>query len=185
PPVETNLLPSLIIKSNALAQPTAVEFDSTAPVTVMWVAAFGSDRIAKVDLNGAVLSRIEIGPALGSDTDPRDKRGPRGLAVGARLYVLNRIANTISVVNTSSESVERELPIGSFDPTPAVIRQGRGFLYDAKLSGAGVVSCASCHIDAEMDLIAWDLGDPSGAMSPNTVTITPTLGSAPGTAHPM
>src|SRR5439155_11329759 len=159
---------------------TAVEFEPGG--SFMWVTAFGSDRVAKVDPNGVVLSRIEVGPAIGSAADSRNKRGPRGLALGARLYVLNRIANSVSVINTSSETVERELPTGSFDPTPAVIRQGRRFLYDAKLSGAGMVSCASCHIDAEMDLIAWDLGDPNGSMSPpHQVFINPTNSSVGST----
>jgi YVTN family beta-propeller protein len=99
--------------------------------------------------------------------NPATKRGPRGLALNAtahRLYVLNRISNTISIIDTSNDSVLKEFPIGSFDPTPATIRNGRGFLYDAKLSGNGTAACAACHIDAEMDLIAWDLGDPAGTM---------------------
>ena len=185
PAVETNLMPSLTIRSNALAQPTAVEFNPGGDH--MWVTAFGSDRVARVHPNGTVLSRIEVGPTIGSDADARNKRGPRGLAVsGAKVYVLNRIANTITVIDAVSETVERELPVGSFDPTPVVIRQGRGFLYDARLSGAGMVSCASCHIDAEMDMIAWDLGDPNGTMAANRVTINPESAlSAPSSFHPM
>ena len=38
-------------------------------------------------------------------------------------------------------------------------------LYNAtETSGTGLVSCASCHVDARMDRLAWDLGDPSGDM---------------------
>jgi len=29
------------------------------------------------------------------------------------------------------------------------------------------MACAACHIDAEMDLIAWDLGDPTGQLQTN------------------
>ncbi len=188
PGVNTNVMPNLPAKTNSLAQPTAVVFGPSGGT--MLVAAFGSDRIAKVDpVTGNVVSRIDIGPAVGSAADPRNKRGPRGLALGRpgtqRLYVLNRIANSLAVVNLGSESLERELPVGSFDPTPAVIRQGRGFLYDARLSGAGVVSCASCHIDAEMDLLAWDLGDPNGSMTPNRIFVVPRGPSAPSSFHPM
>ena len=74
---------------------------------------------------------------------------------GAALYALNRISGTISIVNPVTDSLVKEIPIGSFDPTPITIRTGRGFLYDAKPSGNGTVACASCHIDAEMDLIAF------------------------------
>jgi YVTN family beta-propeller protein len=166
------VLPNLPALTNALSQPTAIVFEPGG--SYFYVAAFGSDRVAKVDANGTVLARIEIGPAVGSLTDPRNKRGPRGLALNAsvqRLYVLNRIANTLSIVDTVANAVLKEIPIGSYDPTPAVVRNGRGFLYDSKLSGNGTMACASCHVDAEMDLIAWDLGDPTGQLVTNTTII--------------
>src|SRR5208283_4729814 len=106
--------------------------------------------------------------AFGSAVNPSSKRGPRGLALNHSanlLYVLNRISNTISVVSLASNTVTSEIATGSFDPTPAVIKNGRGFLYDHKLSGNGTAACASCHVDAEMDLLAWNLGDPTGNMT--------------------
>ena len=170
-----SVLPNLSALSNALAQPTAIAFDPSG--SFFYLAAFGSDRIAKVDADNPtnILARVELCPtAIGSATDSRNKRGPRGLALNASanvLYVLNRIANTISIVDTVANSVTKEIPVGSFDPTPAVIRNGRGFLYDSKLSGNGTMACAACHIDAEMDLIAWDLGDPGGQMATNTTVL--------------
>ena len=54
-----------------------------------------------------------------------------------------------------------------FDPTPQAVRAGRPFLYDTHaFSGLGHVACGSCHVDARMDRLAWDLGDPSGATKP-------------------
>ncbi|PWU17466.1 MAG: hypothetical protein C5B50_11240 [Verrucomicrobia bacterium] len=183
------LLPNPTAMTNALAQPTAIVFDPSG--AWFYVAAFGSDRVAKIDPNGVVLARIEIGPAIGSIVDPRHKRGPRGLALNAsaqRLYVMNRIANTISIVDTVANAVLKEIPVGSYDPTPDTIRNGRGFLYDSKLSGNGTMACAACHIDAEMDLIAWDLGDPGGQMQTNqTVLLGQTNGPITNTSvfHPM
>ena len=170
PGVNYALFPNPAAAATALAQPTAIAFvpDGSA----FWLAAFASDRVAKIDADsGAVLARVETGPTTGAAADSRNKRGPRGLAyrhATQRLYVANRIANTISIISTASESVVAEIPVGSFDPTPAVIRQGRGFLYDARLSGNGTQSCASCHIDGDRDELAWDLGDPGGSMQ--TVT---------------
>ncbi len=176
---------TLLNKTNALAQPTAIVFETNG--ANYYVAAFGSDRIARVDAaSGNVLTRIELcSTAVGSASDPRNKRGTRGLALnpGAALYAINRFANTISIVELAGYTVAKEIPIGSYDPTPTTIRQGRGFLYDAKLSGNGTVSCASCHIDAEMDLIAWDLGDPTGQMVTNQVSFG--LLTAPEGFHPM
>ena len=179
-------LPNLAALTNALAQPTSVVFDPSG--AFLYVAAFGSDRVAKVDPNGVVLARIEIGPAVGSLVDPRHKRGPRGLALNAtaqRLYVLNRIANSISIIDTAANAVLKEIPVGAFDPTPEVIRNGRGFLYDAKLSGSGTMACAACHIDAEMDLIAWDLGDPGGQLLTNETVLPPFNITNTSTFHPM
>jgi YVTN family beta-propeller protein len=170
--------PNLGNQSNALAQPTAIVFGPSGGN--FFVTAFGSDRVAQVDANnGNVLARIEINSdALGSVANPRTKRGPRGLALkpGAALYVANRISNTLTVIDPTTRAVIREIPIGSYDPTPAAIRQGRGFLYDAKLSGGGLVSCASCHIDSEMDLLAWDLGNPNGTLETNRAAVSGTGG---------
>jgi YVTN family beta-propeller protein len=156
----------------ALAQPAGIVFDSTGQN--MYIAAFGTDRIASVDSNGNVLNRIEVDPkAIGPVVASATKRGPRGLAININtntLYSFNRISNTISVINTTTQKVVAEIATGSSDPTPAAIRGGRGFLYDAKLSGNGTASCASCHPDGEADHLAWDLGDPNGSMFPVTLS---------------
>jgi YVTN family beta-propeller protein len=165
PGVNYGMLPNSAALSTALAQPTAMVFDPAG--SVLYVAAFGTDRVAKLDAGCNVLARIQIGPGAGSSTNPRQMRGPRGLALHAsaqRLYVQNRVSNTLSIVDTASDNVLAEIPVGSYDPTPAAIREGRGFLYDAKLSGNGSASCAACHVDGETDALAWDLGDPAGDM---------------------
>ncbi len=181
PGMNYSVLPNPPALATALAQPTSVVFDPGG--AFMWVAAFGTDRVAQVDTNGNVLSRIEIAQAsgAGSNVDPINKKGPRGLALNAvsqTLYVLNRLSNSISIVNTSQKTVLSEISIGD-NPTPTVIRNGRGFLYDAKLSGNGTGSCASCHVDGDMDHIAWDLGDPGGSMA------SVTQGSQTFQFHPM
>ncbi|MDB6113023.1 MAG: hypothetical protein JWR69_4773 [Pedosphaera sp.] len=191
PGTDYGILPNRTAMTNALAQPTAIVFDPSG--NFFYVAAFGTDRIASVDKNGNILARIDVGNAAGSVADPRHKRGPRGLALNAgaqRLYAFNRIANSITIIDTAGLAVLAEIPVGSFDPTPAVIRNGRGFLYDAKLSGNGTISCATCHVDAEMDLLAWDLGDPSGVTTPVTLSVTNGTGTnVPATfvvqSHPM
>jgi DNA-binding beta-propeller fold protein YncE len=171
--------------ATALAQPTSLAVDPGG--AFMWVAAFGTDRVAQVSTSGNVLATIEVAQpsGQGSNVDPANKRGPRGLALNSaaqKLYVLNRITNSISIVDTSLASVLSEIPIG-FNPTPAAIQQGRGFLYDAKLSGNGTGSCASCHIDGDMDHLAWDLGDPTGSMT--SVTEPTPKGSLTVQFHPM
>ena len=88
---------------------------SIRPGGFMHVAAFGTDRVAQVDTNGKVMSFVEVSPpsGSGSNVDPRTKRGPRGLALsadGRTLYVLNRISNTISVIDTVANSRDSRAP---------------------------------------------------------------------------
>jgi YVTN family beta-propeller protein len=168
PGLDYSQLPNLGALATALAMPTGIVFEPTG--RFLYIAAFGTDRVGIFDTNSnTVAGFVEIDPqAIGAIVNPASKRGPRGLALNASanlLYVLNRISNTISIVNLSGRSVTAEIPTGSFDPTPFEIRSGRGFLYDHKLSGNGTASCASCHIDAEMDMLAWNLGNPDGVMT--------------------
>lgn len=167
PNIDYKKLPNPEAVKTALAQPTAVVFDPGGKF--MYLAAFGTDRVAQVDTSGKVLSFVEVSlpGGSGSKADPRHKRGPRGLALnaaGQTLYSLNRISNTISIINTAQMVKAGEIPVGT-DPTPQAIKEGRGFLYDAKLSGNGTGACASCHVDADMDHLAWNLGDRGGQMT--------------------
>jgi YVTN family beta-propeller protein len=167
PNINYNILPNQAALKTALSQPTNVVFDPSG--NFMYVAAFGTDRVAQVDTNGNVLSFVEVSLPGGSgpNADPKNKRGPRGLALNATahtLYALDRLSNTISIIDTSQMSESGEVPVGT-DPTPQTVKQGRGFLYDAKLSGNGTGACASCHVDGDMDHLAWNLGDPDGNMT--------------------
>lgn len=163
PGINHAILPNEPAKAIALAQPTAVAI--TPDGSRAWVAAFNSDRLAEIDTaTGAVLHRIDIRVNGGNSTA---MRGPRGLVLspdGTRLHVLNKLSNSITTVDTASRAILSEIPAGSLDPTPPVVRAGRGFLFDARLSGNGTVSCATCHLDADRDGLAWDLGDPGGSM---------------------
>jgi DNA-binding beta-propeller fold protein YncE len=185
PGIDYSQFPNNAAKTIALAQPTAITFEADG--SHFWLASYGTDRVARVDAtNGAVVERIETGPTVGTAANPREKRGARALVLKestSRLYIMNRISNTISVVSTSSGTVLAETPVGSHDPTPEVIREGRGFLYDARLSSTGTQSCASCHIDGDRDELAWDLGDPDGFMQ--TVSQTGPLGTQNFNMHPM
>lgn len=161
-----SVLPNPTAQGLALAEPTGLAFSGANEA---WIAAFGSDRVARVHLaSGAVLERIDL--RLPGETSA-EMRGPRALALdegNGKLYVLNKISNTLAVVATGSGAVESEHELGTVDPIPAEVKEGRGYLFDARLSGNGTLSCATCHVDADRDGIAWDLGVPSGVMTVQT-----------------
>ncbi|MFQ5425423.1 MAG: hypothetical protein ACE5F9_15770, partial [Phycisphaerae bacterium] len=125
-----------------------------------YVTGMGSNDVITIDAMG---NRIGLAPTIDVG------EGPTGIVLDesrARLYVLNKFAASISTVDTTTET--EILPRVRFhDPTPVAIRLGRKHLYDThRSSGLGHIACASCHVDARMDRLAWDLGDPSGQMKP-------------------
>lgn len=161
PTVDYDVLPNDAARSSVLSEVVGVVFDAVDEL--LYVAAQGTDRVGVVDTSGAVTGFVELG-ATGATIDTRNKRGPRGLALVPstdRLYVLNRLSHTITTVDTAALTTLDEVSIGG-DPMPANEREGRKFVYDAKISGNGTMSCAACHIDGEWDGLAWDLGDPEG-----------------------
>ncbi len=143
----------------SIGDPRAVVWNAAG--TKGYVAGMGSDNVIVIDTAGA---RAGLAPTIDVG------EGPTGLAldpVNDQLYVLNRFSATVSVVNLTGEYEVVAVPF--FDPTPAAVKNGRKHLYNTHLhSGLGHVSCASCHVDARMDRLGWDLGDPSGAWVPYT-----------------
>ncbi len=164
PGIDYSLLPNPTAQATALSQPTSLVFTSDG--AKVWLSAFASDRIARVDANtGAVEARVDI--RIGSNQDSSAMRGARGLILDesrSRLYTLNKFSNSITVIDSVNATVVSEVTWVTFDPMPRAIREGRGYLFDARLSGNGTVSCGICHMDADRDGLAWDLGDPGGDM---------------------
>jgi hypothetical protein len=117
----------------------------------------GSNNVVVLDYLG---QRAGLAPTIAVGEGPTRDRGRRSAQPALRAQ---QFASSLSVVSTSSESETARVPF--FDPSPKEVKRGRRHLYDThETSGTGVVACASCHIDARMDRLAWDLGDPSGDM---------------------
>jgi DNA-binding beta-propeller fold protein YncE/regulation of enolase protein 1 (concanavalin A-like superfamily) len=130
----------------------------SADGTKAWVTGMGSNNVIEISGTGGRLGLVNVG------------QGPTGIVVNAannRLYVLNKFDASISVVDGNGMTVLSTVPF--FDPTPAAIKIGRPFLYNTQLtSGLGQLSCASCHVDARTDGLAWDLGNPAGTATTMT-----------------
>lgn len=100
--------------------------------------------------------------------------------------MLTRFDNSVRSISIVSPSAGTELQkISLHNPEPPDVVRGRPFLYDAfGTSGNGEASCASCHIFADFDSLAWNLGDPDSATSINNQPSAVLL-PAETTFHPM
>jgi YVTN family beta-propeller protein len=98
-----------------------------------------------------VVARIPVG------------HNPRGLALtrdGRKLFVANRLEDTISVIDTRSNRVAATITLAG-PKTISEQRHGEQTFYTARQSFQGQIGCASCHIDSTFDGLTWDL-EPDG-----------------------
>jgi YVTN family beta-propeller protein len=98
-----------------------------------------------------VLARIPVG------------KNPRGVVLsrdGAKLYVANRLDDTISVIDTRANRVTQTLRLRGPEKVSA-LRRGEQTFYTAKYSFQGQFGCSNCHIDSTFDGLQWDL-EPDG-----------------------
>ncbi|MEM7349165.1 MAG: hypothetical protein AAF657_00060 [Acidobacteriota bacterium] len=169
-PIEPLPLVGPAKKKDALAQLTSiVAFTPPGGSLKVFFTAFGSDRVGVLEPNFATnpntWPRRKINVSLAGAPNVA-KAGPRALALMdgpmQRLYVLNRLENSLTIIDPVAETELDNVRL-NHDPRPDYILIGQRFLYDAKLSGNGFDSCASCHTDARTDGLAWHLGTPATA----------------------
>ena len=152
------------VKERSLATPLGMAVSSDGGT--LWVAAFGSSKLGVFD-----TAALESDGFVPSDTDhvALSGGGPTGVVLDeahGRLYVLTRFDNAISVVNVASRTEVAHVRL--HDPEPAVVTDGRRFLYDAALTSSnGEAACASCHVFGDLDSLAWDLGNPDDVVLNN------------------
>jgi YVTN family beta-propeller protein len=142
------------VRDQSIGDPRGIAWNAAGDRA--YIAGMGSNNVIVVDANLNRLGRVDVG------------QGPTAVRVDAAngvLYVLDRFEGSVSAVDTGGLVEVQRAPF--FDPTPAVIKVGRPHLYDTHAtSGLGQAACASCHIDARMDQLAWNLGDPQGTVKP-------------------
>jgi len=106
------------------------------------------------DLGGSssyVIARIPVG------------LDPRGITLsrdGGKLFVANRLDDTISIIDAHSSRVLSTIKLdGPSGVSPR--RHGEQTFYTARYSFQGQIACATCHIDSTFDGLTWDL-EPDG-----------------------
>jgi YVTN family beta-propeller protein len=98
-----------------------------------------------------VVTRIPVG------------QNPRGLTLtrdGRRLFVANRLDDTISVIDTRTNRVASTIKLDG-PKFVSALRHGEQTFYSARQSFQGEIGCANCHIDSTFDGLEWNL-EPDG-----------------------
>lgn len=152
------------------AMPYAVAI--TPDKSKIFVSTGGSDSITEIGLPRLLtfvrLRQESFANDLSASANYVEKRipvgrNPRGIVFspdGKRLYVANRMDDTIGVVDTAKGRLVSIWDLGgSKKVTP--LRRGEQIFYTAKYAFQGQFSCANCHIDTTFDGLQWDL-EPDG-----------------------
>ena len=149
------LPPKQPAQGRALATPFAIQVSDDDRTLV--VSSAGSDKLFTIDAaSGGVLGRVAVGAV------------PRGIALesaesgkASRAWVLNAVANTVSVVDVSDAASPRVVGFVPLkDPTHKRVKLGRTWFNDADTSSTGTFSCASCHPDGHTDQLLWVIKTP-------------------------
>ena len=152
---------NLAEREASISQPGMMAWNAAG--TRAWLTAIGSRKLFKLDAACGSGSCI-FGPLRAAPDAVEVGEGPTGIALNEsadRAYVLNRFANSIAIVRASTMTMLGSIPL--HDPSSAIVKNGRRFLYDGIISSRhGDAACSSCHISGDRDELAWDLGDPTG-----------------------
>ena len=116
----------------------------SAGITAMAFAGVGEVVIQRAGRE----RRIEVGER------------PEAMAIdGDRLYVANRFADSISIIDLARQAPVQTVSLGPSPPLTAADR-GEKLFFDARLSHDGWMSCHSCHTDGHTSgLLVDTLGD--------------------------
>lgn len=168
--------------ARSLSQPTNMVFSPDG--STLYVAAFGSAKVAAIPTqqlrSGAYVPNAALQVELPDG-------GPSGLVIsndGEQIIVYTRFDNAVSLWRTEDGEMLAHQPL--FTPESSNIIEGRRFLYDAQETSAnGTSACSSCHIFADMDQLAWDLGNPDAMLQLNTNEYVPASPKTTFNFHPM
>ena len=123
-----------------------------APRLLRYVHAHPGSNVQDLSASvNYVVARIAVG------------HDPRGITLsrdGRRLFIANRLEDTVSVIDTHTNRVAATIKLAG-PKTISEQRHGEQTFYTARYAFQGQIGCASCHIDSTFDGLTWDL-EPDG-----------------------
>ncbi len=158
-------MPKTAEEARAVGRTNAAGYASTT------VDEVPNDLTFLVDIRERIRLRKRWFPGLTSDESPV-VNGPRGLAViGSSAYVAVYFSDLIAKVELDSQRYDKVKNI-ALGPVPemSLARFGEMYFHDADICFQQWQSCSSCHPNARVDSLNWDLlnddiGNPKNAKS--------------------
>jgi len=138
----------IFVTSGGAATVTVIDTQQLLAFARSQHSSFANDLSASANY---VIARVPVGP---------DPRGVLLSPDGSRLYVANRLGDTVDVIDTNRNEVTRSIDLGG-PKTITGKRRGERLFYNAKFAFQGQFSCANCHLDSTFDGLNWDL-EPDG-----------------------
>jgi DNA-binding beta-propeller fold protein YncE len=162
----------------------AVEFSPYG--NIAFVALQGNNKIAMIDV--ASNARLGILDSTGL--------APQGLVFnsdGSKLFVHNFLSRTVRVYNTENIVLSNNFTKVMDATIPTIVQEaldpqvlkGKQIFYNAadeRMTFAGYISCASCHLDGGSDERVWDFTD-RGEGFRNTHSLLGRRGKGMGNVH--
>lgn len=136
----------------------AGRYDTQGSYSSVTAADVPNDLAYLVDLRRRVQLRRGGPWGLVKDEGPMIN-GPRGLdVIGTKIYTAVYYSDLLAVVDLEDKSYYpvKLIPLGP-EPQLTIQRRGEIFFHDADLCFQHWQSCASCHPDARIDGLNWDL----------------------------
>lgn len=162
----------------------AVEFSPYG--NIAFVALQGNNKITMIDV--ATNARLGILDSTGL--------APQGLVLnadGSKLFVHNFLSRTVRVFNTEdivlsnnfTRIVDATIPMIVHESLEPKVLKGKQIFYNAadeRMTFAGYISCASCHLDGGSDERVWDFTDRGEGLR-NTHSLLGRRGKGMGNVH--
>lgn len=155
--------PGLIAKLKAMPKTideakAAGRYDTQGSYSSVTVEDVPNDLAYLVDLRRRIQLRRGGPWGLVKEEGPL-VNGPRGLdVIGTKIYTAVYFSDLVTVVDLEDKSYYpvKLIPLGP-EPQLTVQRRGEMFFFDADLCFQHWQSCGSCHPDARVDSLNWDL----------------------------
>ncbi len=160
----------------------------------IFVTHAGTHELSRIDASALMDKLGQLDPAEAAEV-PNDiallarlrqrvqlpGKGPRGVVVvGDRAYVTEYFTDTLSIVDLKSQAAAavKQIALG---PKPQLTSERRGemLFFDATICYQHWQSCGSCHPDARVDGLNWDLPNDGLGNPKNTRSLLYVFHSGP------